>query len=80
MKHAFSYLLYCKYEMFYFLWKLPVPPLKNYLYPRLIIQPYFEIEIFWPALTDFLLKFFSLILEDGMQMPSHCQISWLPNK
>ena len=29
MKHVFSYLLYCKYAMFYILRKLPVPPLKN---------------------------------------------------
>ena len=75
MKHVFSYLLYCKYAIFYFLQKLPVPPLN-----RLMIQPLFEIKIYLPATTNFLLKFSSPILKDGMQMLWHCQISWLPNK
>ena len=61
--------------MFYFLKKLLVPSLKN--------QPAFpslKSKIFWPATTDFLLKFSSPILENGMQMPWHYHISWLPNK
>ena len=35
-------------------------------------------KIFWPATTDFLLKFSSPILEDGVQMSWHYQMSWLP--
>ena len=54
--------------MFYFLQKLPVTPLKN------------QIKFLWPAATDILLKVSSTILEDGMQMSWHCQISWLLNK
>ena len=49
-------------------------------FKKLTCLPLFEIKIFWPATTDFLLTFSSLILEEGMQMSWRCQISWFPNK
>ena len=53
MKHAFSYILYCKYAMFYFRQKLPVPPFKN-----LTHLPLFEIKNFLTCQNRFFTKIF----------------------
>ena len=44
------------------------------------MQPLFEIEIFWPDKTDFLVQLSFSISEEGMHMTWQYQISSVPNK
>ena len=80
MMHVFSYLLYCNHSIFYFLWILPALPLWILPAPHPIKQPFFEIKIFWPTTTAFLLKVSSPQFKRQGHMLWHYQISWLSNK